>query len=519
MHWLIDQRKILSIEWCLLWFSNTARPQLLCSDKPLWAVRFLWQEWSMCLECIRMHCQFMLRATGVFTIGYDWRLFPERRRGSRWVMASDSKQHLVIWCPFRHRDCHHGIPLQWYEHRNDHRFVKSSSEINKKHPLSRFLVVTWPKTSESRTTYTRAISSKWKDKVFLFLYSNGTPIPGMKASTETSLPPMVAFTRDSAFEVHSKLRMTKGKACSRLDDFLWLRSFSAIFNPKICPTASWSALGISVASFPEIHPNDFFVNENGDIYVPDEDNHLIRKYSSLNDQAWITVAGPDLLEQPTLIFVTRDQDIYIWDSKAYRVSLWSSVSHTGRTVLSFDGCRESVEFRDICFASSLFVDDNQSIYISESNKKYPHANRVMKFDVNQTVGRVMAGSYTYGSQAKQLESPRTIWVDQQGRLYVADIDNSRIQQFLPGNRNGTTLVTLDGLTDFIVDADGTLFVSVGSEKTIRRMRKIGANFSTEKIMESLDLPSRLRFGYDGSIYVLEENKKRVRKYQIIDNSC
>jgi len=33
---------------------------------------------------------------------------------------------------------------------------------------------------------------------------------------------------------------------------------------------------------------------------------------------------------------------------------------------------------------------------------------------------------------------------------MADINNSRIERFIPGNRNGSTVISIEGLTDFIM---------------------------------------------------------------------
>ena len=168
---------------------------------------------------------------------------------------------------------------------------------------------------------------------------------------------------------------------------------------------------------------------------------------------------------------------------------------------------------EICFGKSLFVDFNHSIYISESSPQYPHANRVMKFEINNTIGRVVAGSTTFGSDMNQLYLPGTILVDSQGMLYVADTGNSRIQRFTPGDRNGMPVMFVANLNDFIMDQDGHFFVTIKSENVLRRMDRDG------NVTEFLDQPTRMRFAIDGSIYVLNQGNRTIQRFQIMNNIC
>ena len=287
---------------------------------------------------------------------------------------------------------------------------------------------------------------------------------------------------------------------------------SSIFHPKICPNAFWNSTGITIASFPDLIPDDFFLNQYDEIYLPDRKNRLIRKYIPGNDSLWITAVASKYLIDPTAIFVDLDQNIYIWDCQNSRVYFWSFMNKNIRILLSFDGCNQSVDLNEICFGKSLFIDSNSSIYISENSEKYPHTNRVMKFEANSTIGRVIAGTSTFGSGMQQLHSPGTILVDSQGMLYVADVGNSRIQAFQVGNRNGHTKISMEGLSDFMMDEDGQFYVAIESENVIKRT-------NGENIIRFVNQPRRIRFAIDGSIYVLNQGNSTIQKFQIINNIC
>ena len=276
---------------------------------------------------------------------------------------------------------------------------------------------------------------------------------------------------------------------------------------------------MTVASFPNLFVNEFFVNQHDELYVPDNQNHLIRKYSPHNDNQWTAATASDFLDDPSAIFVDLDGNIYIWDRKHFRVYLWSSTTNTTKTLLSFDNCQKAVEFNQICFGTSIFVDSNHSIYLSESSTKHRHANRVMKFEANSTVGHVIAGTYTTGSNSKELSLPRTIFADSEGVLYVADTANSRIQRFVLNDRNGTTVVTADGLTDFLTDQDENYFLLIQSKNLLQIMNVKSGKESLTNVITNLNQPTRIRFGKDGSIYVLNEGDHIIQKFEVRNNNC
>jgi hypothetical protein len=113
----------------------------------------------------------------------------------------------------------------------------------------------------------------------------------------------------------------------------------------------------------------------------------------------------------------------------------------------------------------LWIQIIQFIY-QKRQKKYSHATRLTKFEVNSIIRRVIAATDTYVSGIKQFNSPRTIFVDSKGILYVVDIDNSRIQRFIPGNPNGTTVISIEGLTHFIMDQEGNVFFTIKPENIV-----------------------------------------------------
>ncbi len=50
---------------------------------------------------------------------------------------------------------------------------------------------------------------------------------------------------------------------------------------------------------------------------------------------------------------------------------------------------------------------------------------------------------------------------------MADIDNSRVQRFITVNRDGTTVISMEGLTDFIMHQEGYFIFTSKSENILK----------------------------------------------------
>src|ERR1700722_904468 len=95
--------------------------------------------------------------------------------------------------------------------------------------------------------------------------------------------------------------------------------------------------------------------------------------------------------------------------------------------------------------SGLFVDINNMIYCSIRD-----LHQVIKtsFNGNPNISMIAAGTGWNGSESDMLNMPYGIFFDISFNLYVADCGNDRIQLFLEGQLNATTVVG-NGTTDTI----------------------------------------------------------------------
>lgn len=91
--------------------------------------------------------------------------------------------------------------------------------------------------------------------------------------------------------------------------------------------------------------------------------------------------------------------------------------------------------------NGIYLDANNTLYIADE-----FANSVVwKLLSNTTNASIAAGVFQVrGSNVTQLNYPQDAYVDRNGDLYVTDFFNYRIQKFINGSINGTTIAGITG---------------------------------------------------------------------------
>jgi hypothetical protein len=118
-------------------------------------------------------------------------------------------------------------------------------------------------------------------------------------------------------------------------------------------------------------------------------------------------------------------------------------------------------------------------------------------------------------------------------LYVADSGNDRIQQFMLGQSNGTTVagggtsgnISLNNPTGVVLDGDGYLFITdsnngriVGESSNGFRCL-IGCSGSSGSTPSILSSPHMMNFDTYGNIFVVDAGNSRIQKFLLSTNSC
>ncbi|CAF1108889.1 unnamed protein product [Rotaria sp. Silwood1] len=140
-------------------------------------------------------------------------------------------------------------------------------------------------------------------------------------------------------------------------------------------------------------------------------------------------------------------------------------------------------------------------------------------------GLTVAGGYGWGSGINQLSYPGGLYVDDDQTIYVADYANHRIVEWKSGAMNGRVVAggneygngahQLSCPEDVIVDKerDSLIISDYGNKRVVRWPRR---NFTNGKtIISNIDCAG-LTMDENGSLYVVDEGKHEVRRYQIDD---
>ena len=223
---------------------------------------------------------------------------------------------------------------------------------------------------------------------------------------------------------------------------------------------------------------------------------------------------------PTDVFVTRSGDIYVDNGFSQQsVDRWTLNTTTPSTAMFVSS---------MCFG--LFVDVNDNLYCSLDTPQ-----QVVKRSLNGLLNRttIVAGKGTGGNTSDMLNGSRGIFVDRNLDLYVADCYNDRVQRFLDGESNGTT-VAGNGATgtmplhlpaDVILDADGHLFiVEYGNHRIVASGTYgfrciVGCTGASGTTPDKLNNPASLSFGSVGDLFVTDGSNGRVQRFLIARNFC
>ena len=232
------------------------------------------------------------------------------------------------------------------------------------------------------------------------------------------------------------------------------------FNqPSLCPSATWNSFGetlVDICSAGAL-PSTTFVNVENSLYVTVSDHNRVDIWTE--GDVNLTKSISSGLIQPQGIFVGNSGDVFI-DNAAQngRVDRWTSNGTNIGSVMNVNGS---------CY--SLFIDMNDTLYCSTGA-----LHQVVKRSLSNNSSLMTmkaAGDGTMGASSGQLSSPHGIFVDINFQIYVADYGNNRIQRFLHGQFNASTMSTmgifaLNQPTAVILDGNGYMFIADSSNHRI-----------------------------------------------------
>ena len=224
-------------------------------------------------------------------------------------------------------------------------------------------------------------------------------------------------------------------------------------RPHFCERPQWnqSATILNLNLIDVSHPRGFFINDDNRIHVADRitGKLVIWEKDNIESRRTLHVSVSNYSD----LFVGLNGDVYFESrNEPGRIEKVPKDKYEGVFVAKFSGH---------CYG--LFIDWNNDLYCSLTDQ-----HKVTKISLNRENPSeiIVAGGCGGESSQCQLQHPWGIFVDQHSTLFVADVENHRIQRFRAGHRAGETVagkgipsgLSLSYPTDVISDGNGDLYI-------------------------------------------------------------
>ncbi|CAF1130537.1 unnamed protein product [Adineta steineri] len=178
----------------------------------------------------------------------------------------------------------------------------------------------------------------------------------------------------------------------------------------------------------KIKCNGVTIDNNGDIYVSEGENHTVIQLKKGEAEATIVAGGnecgyePNQLNNPTYIFVDEHYSIYVSDHEYGRVTKWIKNAKEGIIVAKeqIPDPYKPPEF----YPSGMAVDHFGNVYVSELSNR-----QIKRWSEGSKEGyTVMEGQYDE-PPLYLFNMPGAISLDRDGNLYIIDTQDDRIRKF------------------------------------------------------------------------------------------
>ncbi|CAF3636239.1 unnamed protein product [Adineta steineri] len=174
--------------------------------------------------------------------------------------------------------------------------------------------------------------------------------------------------------------------------------------------------------------NGVTVDNNGDIYVSEGENHTVIRLKQGEAEGTIVAGGngrgdnPNQLNNPTYIFVDKQYSIYVSDYKSGRVTKWIKNAKEG-IIVTNESIPENGESQS-ADSYGMAVDHFGNVYVSEYEN-----NRIVRWSEGSKEGDIVMNGGSYERPPQLFSVPTVISLDRKGNLYVFDIYEYYIMKF------------------------------------------------------------------------------------------
>ena len=269
----------------------------------------------------------------------------------------------------------------------------------------------------------------------------------------------------------------------------------------------WGSFGSGDGEF--FKPEGIAVDKSGNVYVADTLNNRIQKFSKNGDfiLKWGSFgSGDEQFNQPKGITVDEYGYVYVADTFNHRIQKFTS---NGQFVTKWGSeGDDDGSFSGIVAAYGF-------VYVADTLN-----NRIQKFD---TSGNFLTSWGTPGSGDGEFNLPEKITMDMSGNIYVSDTGNNRIQKF---NSNGIFIKAwgskgsgngqFDSPGGLIVGVNDSLYVADSNNDCIQVFSSegdfVGRWGSNDYIDGFFNMPLGIAIDNDNNVYVVDSKNNRIQKF-------
>ncbi|CAF1312691.1 unnamed protein product [Rotaria sp. Silwood1] len=183
------------------------------------------------------------------------------------------------------------------------------------------------------------------------------------------------------------------------------------------------------------NPYDVIMDKTSDsLIISDNGNRRVVRWPRRNG-----TRGETMISNIGCIGLTMDDNgyLYVVDNEKHEVRQYKMGETQGTVVAGGNGQGNRLD--QLSYPRYVFVNRNHSVYVSEYGN-----HRVMKWKEGAKQGIVVAGHQGHGNSLVQLNYPYGVVVDQLGTVYVADCHNHRIMRWSKGTIQGSVIIGRNG---------------------------------------------------------------------------
>ncbi len=282
-------------------------------------------------------------------------------------------------------------------------------------------------------------------------------------------------------------------------------------GPTPCFITAWGSSGSGNGQFK--YPAFLAIDSSGNVYVADEGNNRIEKFSSTGTyitQWGGTGSGNGQFDGPVGVAVDSSGNVYVSDLVNDRIEVFNN---TGAYITQWGTAGSgNGQFND---PQGVAVDGSGDVYVAD----YVN-NRIEEFN---NTGTYITQWGTAGSGNGQFSGPDGIAIDSSGNVYVTDYGNYRVQEF---NSIGTYITRLGSegtnpgqfsiTQDAAIDSSGNVYVTEWNSNRIDEFSSTGTYITRWGSGGSgngqFNGPSGIAVSSSGNVYVADTNNNRIQEF-------